>query len=475
MVKTGSLFFALSGTKQHGNAFITEAITRGAAAIVTDVSPATQDRTVSFVVVSDVNAALSSITKSFFGNPSARLKTLGVTGTNGKTTIAWVLSEALQLMRRPTCYVGTLGYRNLQNGFVKDSSTTTPSLIDFTQFLFDACASGIQSVACEASSHGLDQRRLLGVEWDMAIFTNLTRDHLDYHETFENYQQAKLKLFTEGLAQSPKKNKCAILNLDDPFTAEIVRALQPIPEIRVITYSATRHAADVHVTSWYGNATETVLEASIFGEPVTVRSKLVGAYNVHNLLAVLGTLRMLDVTMADIVSAIASVSCVPGRLELVENPRVPIFIDYAHTPDGLLSVQRSLRPLTKARLITVFGCGGDRDRGKRPLMGEAVAELSDYAVVTSDNPRSEKPEDIIAQIIPGMQRVSRPERFQWDVVPDRARAIRVAIGKSKPGDVVLIAGKGHETYQEIRGVRHPFSDREQCIAALRELNCVNCR
>lgn len=476
VAEPGTAFFAISGTKVNGEDYVREAFSRGVVVAIVQsdqpekFKPIVGDQAILFVP--DTVQALSKIAHRGYADPSNNLKSIGVTGTNGKTTVSWAIAEALTLLGDKCAHVGTLGFRCSSSDTWEPAVTTTPGLLDLLSFLARCRNTGASAASVEVSSHGVVQRRTLGVNWDVGVFTNITRDHLDFHQTFADYQSAKLAFFTEGLVESKKESKLAVVNVDDPFGQRIIDELGKYSNIQIASFS-TKSKALSHLVSAKGDSKNTVISARVFGEEFTFQTKLVGGYNVENLLAVLPVLKFFGYGKSQIEEVMPHVPCVPGRLELVENLRVPIFVDYAHTPDGLVSVQRSLRPLTKGRLITVFGCGGDRDPGKRPLMGEAVAQLSDLAIVTSDNPRSEDPELIIKQIVPGFESAKVKERqCRWETVVDRAQAIREAIRKSEPGDVVLIAGKGHETYQEIKGVRYPFSDREQCVKALEELSAA---
>ena len=449
-VKLGSIFVAYPGTARDGREFIPEAIARGATAVLWERSGFDWNERweIPNLGIENLRARISEIAGHVFGNPSDALWMAGVTGTNGKTSVSQWIASALEALGQRSAVIGTLG-----NGLVGErveAKNTTPDPIVLQRLLADYLRRGARNVAMEVSSHGLEQGRVAGIKYDAAVFTNLTRDHLDYHGTMEAYAAAKLKLFSaRGLAHS-------VVNVDDEWGASIA------PRIAgdVITFG-TREGARVrasriglseagvrfHVDSEWGSG--------------AVGAAVLGAFNVSNLLAVLGTLIAAGVPFDAAVNAVGMLQPVPGRLERVGGGTAPlVVVDYAHTPDALEKALEALRPTVAAghRLICVFGCGGDRDPGKRPIMGRAATRLADKVIVTSDNPRGEDPRAIIDQILAGAPGA--------EAIEDRQVAIFSAVHQSHPGDVVLLAGKGHETYQEIAGVRHAFSDREVAAAAL---------
>ncbi len=468
-VRPGDLFIAIPGHKLDGTQFVSQAVLNGASAVITENSPAARKTlaqalagaSVPVIFVQDVRRFAAVCAKVFYRDATARLLSFGVTGTNGKTSVSWIVAELLALAGFPTAHVGTLGARIVNGGlsapFV-DLGTTTPDAVWLQSFLADSETRGVRALAMEASSHGLVQSRTTGVEWDCALFTNLTRDHLDFHGSLENYGQAKLKLFIDELASSQKPRKSAVLNVDDPFSAIIREALKGEKGIDVLTYSDSLNTgADCFPYQVEADRLGSRIEAMLCGERLHLETRLVGGYNVSNLLcALLAVSTVIEPRRA--AALVPQVSPVPGRLELAACAEISVFIDYAHTPDALLRAHLSLREIAQGgRVLTVFGCGGDRDRGKRPLMGQVVAEQADFAVVTSDNPRSEEPQAIIDEILPGLQRGARAG-FRFEVQSDRRAAILSVIRQARPGDLVLIAGKGHESYQETCGVKHPFSD-----------------
>jgi UDP-N-acetylmuramoyl-L-alanyl-D-glutamate--2,6-diaminopimelate ligase len=450
-VKLGSIFVAYPGTARDGRQFITEAISRGAAAVLWERSGFSWDERweIPNLGIEDLRAQISVIAGHVYGNPSDSLWMAGVTGTNGKTSVSQWIAAALDRLGRRSAVIGTLG-----NGLVGErveAKNTTPDPIVLQRLLADYLRRGARNVAMEVSSHGLDQGRVAGIKYDVAVFTNLTRDHLDYHGTMEAYAEAKFHLFSaRGLEHS-------IVNIDDDWGASFAERIGG----DVITFG-TRQGARLRATRI--GLSEAGVRFHIDSEwgDGEAGAAVLGAFNVSNLLAVLGALIAAGITFDDALKAVSALEPVPGRLERIGGAAAPlVVIDYAHTPDALEKALEALRPTVAAghRLVCVFGCGGDRDPGKRPLMGQAAARLADHVIVTSDNPRSEDPNAIIAQVVAGISGGA-------EAIEDRQVAIFAAVHQARPGDVVLLAGKGHETYQEIAGVRHPFSDREVARAAL---------
>jgi UDP-N-acetylmuramoyl-L-alanyl-D-glutamate--2,6-diaminopimelate ligase len=452
-VKMGSIFVAYPGTTLDGRAFITDAIARGASAVIWERSGFTWDERweVPNLGVDDLRARVSEIAGHVFGNPSQALWMAGVTGTNGKTSVSQWIASALDGLGRRSAVIGTLG-----NGLVgerAEAKNTTPDPIVLQRLLADYLRRGARNVAMEVSSHGLDQGRVAGIKYDAAVFTNLTRDHLDYHGTMEAYAEAKFRLFSARGLQH------CIVNVDDDWGASFAERLGG----DVITYG-TRKGARLHASRIGLSEAGVRFHVNSEWGDGEVSAAVLGAFNVSNLLAVLGALLAAGVTFDDAIRAVGALEPVPGRLERLGGGAAPlVVIDYAHTPDALEKALEALRPTVAAghRLLCVFGCGGDRDAGKRPLMGQAAARLADHVIVTSDNPRSEAPAAIIAQVLAGVS-------GDAESIEDRQVAIFAALHQARPGDVVLLAGKGHETYQEIAGVRHPFDDREVARAALAE-------
>jgi UDP-N-acetylmuramoyl-L-alanyl-D-glutamate--2,6-diaminopimelate ligase len=401
--------------------------------------------------VDNLRARISEIAGYVYGNPSETLWMAGVTGTNGKTSVSQWIAAASDALGRRSAVIGTLG-----NGLVGErveAKNTTPDPIVLQRLLADYLRRGARNVAMEVSSHGLDQGRVAGIKYDVAVFTNLTRDHHDYHGTMESYAEAKYRLFSaHGLKQ-------AVINVDDEWGVKFAKRLRG-SGLDVITFGTggRLEAKDVRMS-------EAGVRFFVDGEfgRGEVRAAVLGAFNVSNLLAVLGALIAQGIAFDDAVRAVGGLQPVTGRLERVGGGGMPlVVIDYAHTPDALEKALAALRPTVAAghKLVCVFGCGGDRDPGKRPIMGSVAARLADHVVVTSDNPRSEDPHAIIEQILEGVP------SGRAEAIEDRQVAIFSAVHHARAGDVVLLAGKGHETYQEIAGTRHPFNDREVAGAAL---------
>ena len=456
-VKLGSTFVAYPGTVRDGRAYIVEAIARGAAAVLWEREGFTWDErwNIPNLGVHNLRQRVSEIAGHVFGDPSEALWMAGVTGTNGKTSVSQWIASASDALGRRAAVVGTIG-----NGLVgerAEAKNTTPDPIVLQRLLAEYLRRGARAVAMEVSSHGLDQARVAGIKYDVAVFTNLTRDHLDYHHTMEAYAEAKYQLF------SARGLKHAVVNVDDDWGRRFVERLRP-RGLDVITYS-TRPDAIARLVARDVRLSEAGVHFAVASEwgRADVDAGVLGAFNVSNLLAVIGALIAQGFSFAQATKAACGLQPVPGRLERLGGQGMPlVVIDYAHTPDALDKALAALRPAVAAghRLVCVFGCGGDRDPGKRPLMGEVAARRADHVVVTSDNPRGEDPHAIIAQILGGMP-AARAEPLE-----DRQVAIFSAIHHARAGDVVLLAGKGHETYQEIAGVRHPFNDREVALGAL---------
>ncbi len=456
-VRDGSLFLAYPGETTDGRQYIADAIEKGASAVMWEPENFTwkADWQVENLPVSQLRMQAGYLADKFYGQPSIQLWTVGVTGTNGKTSISQWLAQAFTYLGRKAAVIGTIG-----NGFVdalSASQNTTPGSVQLHGLLADYLQLGAQVVAMEVSSHGLEQGRLNGVHFDVAVLSNLTRDHLDYHRTMEAYAAAKQKLF------EMKDLKAAVINADDEFGQSLQRSLQN-KAMNVMTYGI--RAGDVRASNIRLHSNHMSFVAHTPAGEAEVRAALVGQFNVYNVLAVLATLLVSDIKLTDAVDAVAQIKSAAGRMEQMGGRDLPlVVVDYAHTPDALRNVLNALRTQTKGKLVCVFGCGGDRDPGKRALMGKVVSDLADAAVVTSDNPRSEDPEIIIEQVLEGMH-------GSYAIEPDRAKAIAVAIGTAKPGDTVLLAGKGHETYQEVAGKKIHFSDVEQAKMALKRMQGV---
>ena len=454
-VAPGDTFVAYPGGQADGRQFIAQAIASGANAVIWDAhgfrwNDAWQ---IPNLAVIDLRHHAGEIADHVYGNPSGKLWMVGVTGTNGKTSCSHWIAQSFGALSRKSALIGTLG-----NGFpgaLQPTLNTTPDAICLHGLLADYLAQGAQSVAMEVSSHALEQGRVSGVKYDVALLTNLSRDHLDYHGDMQHYAAAKRRLF-DG-----RQLKYAVLNLDDAFGAELAAQMDDA-EVEVVGYglsdAALALAERLGLRMVYGGAPQMDAQGihlqvhSSWGG-AALHSPLVGRFNAENLLGVLAVLLVSGVTLDDAVRELAQAHAVPGRMQtLGGNGRPSVVVDYAHTPDALEKVLRALREVTDGKLVCLFGCGGDRDRGKRPMMGTIAAKLADVCIVTSDNPRHEDPDEIIATIVSGMN------EWNYRIIEDRAEAIAQAIHDAAAADTVLLAGKGHESYQEIMGVKHPFSD-----------------
>jgi UDP-N-acetylmuramoyl-L-alanyl-D-glutamate--2,6-diaminopimelate ligase len=451
-VTPGSVFVALRGLKVDGAAFAEQAIASGAAVIVSERPAASADG-VPWVVVPDARLALAHLAADFNGHPSHHLQVIGITGTNGKTTTGYLVSAILDAAGMKPGLMGTVLYRLGDRDF--EARRTTPEAPDVQGYMREMLESGCRSCVMEVSSHALALRRVDGIRFAAGIFTNLTRDHLDFHSGMDDYFAAKRRLFEMLVDDAP-----AVINMDDPRGASLVDVVK-----RPVTYGLMKGA----------NVTPGSLSYSLQGlqfdvrtprGPIRVRSKLVGKPNVYNILAAVATATALDVPTDAIEQGLERLAGVPGRFEIASSSAddVTVVVDYAHTDDALRNLLETARPVAERRLITVFGAGGDRDRTKRPLMGMVAARLSDVVVITSDNPRSEDPNRIIDEVKRGADAETRQSGAQVLIRPDRRDAILHAVAMADPADVVLVSGKGHEKYQEIGGRTFAFDD----VAVARE-------
>ncbi|HEY5994446.1 MAG TPA: UDP-N-acetylmuramoyl-L-alanyl-D-glutamate--2,6-diaminopimelate ligase [Gallionellaceae bacterium] len=463
-VETGDTFVAYPGAAADGRQFIAQAIANGANAVIWEAEKFSWNAgwQVPNLAVHDLRHHAGEIADYIYGAPSKKLWMVGVTGTNGKTSCSHWLAQSFGALGKKTALLGTLG-----NGFfgaLQPTLNTTPDAIRLHGLLAEYVQQGAQGAVMEVSSHALAQGRVNGVKYDVALLTNLSRDHLDYHGDMDNYAAAKRRLFDWP------QLKHAVLNLDDEFGFDLAGKLQA-SGVEITGYglneAALMHAEQNGMRMVYCGdlkMTQSGLDLQLHTSwgAARLESRLVGRFNASNLLGALAVLLVSGVELADAVAALARVQAAPGRMQALGGGNRPaVVIDYAHTPDALQKVLQSLREAKGAgRLVCVFGCGGDRDRGKRPMMGQVAAKLADVCIVTNDNPRSEDPAEIIAAIVSGM--TGSPLR----IIEDRAAAIGVAIREAQAADTVLLAGKGHEDYQEICGVKHPFSDLEVAQRAL---------
>jgi UDP-N-acetylmuramoyl-L-alanyl-D-glutamate--2,6-diaminopimelate ligase len=470
-VRSGDIFAALSGNQTDGQQFVDSAIRAGALAVLTKVVLNTE---ITQIIVPDPRGALGEIAALCYRRPTEKLDLVGVTGTNGKTTIAYLVEAVLQALGGRPGVMGTVEYRCGSRRW--EANHTTPEAPVVQSVAREMVDAGASHLIIEASSHGLELGRLQGCRFHVVAFTNLTQDHLDFHGTMEAYAAAKLKLFTTAIADFTDAK--AVINVDDPFGRTILNHLIH-PVITVSVHPAS--TANIHPTA-APRYTIDGIQATLStpGGDVTLNSPLLGPHNLSNLTVALGICIQLGIEPDSACNALGKLSVIPGRLERVcPDSDFAVLVDYAHTPDALSHVLSALRPLTPGRLICIFGCGGDRDAGKRPLMGAAVASSADIAVVTSDNPRTEQPNSIVEMILPGVvksdlslltrDQLAHSERGYF-VDIDRHAAIQSAISSIQPGDTVLIAGKGHEDYQILGTSKIHFDDREEAIAAIRNLD-----
>lgn len=456
-VSPGALFVAIPGINTDGHCYIPAALEAGAAAILAQQEVDHIPSGIPVIQVNDSRAALAYLAARFYGEPSRDLKVIGVTGTNGKTTTTHLIQAILEEAGWSTAIMGTLYAR--VGDYNIDLGHTTPEAVEIESFMAICREKGVKSVVMEVSSHALTLNRVDRINFHAGVFTNLTQDHLDYHVNMDNYLMAKLRLF--GMISATEHNFC-IVNRDDPHAADFIAAAPGKAYTYGIKPGAEVMAADIDITL-KGTRFKVICGQEMFD----VEMRLIGMFSVYNALAAIAVAMAENIPVEVIARALSKVQGVPGRFEEVFSSHdFTVVVDYAHTPDGLENILRTGRELTNNRLITVFGCGGDRDRTKRPLMGEIAARYSDFCVVTSDNPRSEEPEDIIADIVPGLERVPQS---RYAIIADRAEAIRQAIHLARPGDLVIIAGKGHETYQLVKGQRLDFDDRKVAQKILQDL------
>ena len=457
----GDIFIGMPGTRVDGGEFWQSALQQGAiAAIISKeaaakISPKAED---CVIIADDIPEICANLAAVFYGNPSQKMKMVGVTGTNGKTTTTHLIEYFLHQAQKKTGLFGTL-YARWQ-GYRKTATHTTPFAVDLQGQLAEALDAGNEAVVMEVSSHALAQKRIKGCHFDVAVFTNLTQDHLDYHKDMDDYFSAKALLFTPDYLTGT-----AIINLDDPYGQKLIQSL---PAEKVWSYSVSNTQADLYTSdlSYQATGVEGILHTPI-GE-IKFCSPLVGQFNLANLLASVGAVLKLGISLEIIVNSLPDFKGVPGRMERVQvnsQQDVNVIVDYAHTPDSLENLLKASRPFIPGKMICVFGCGGDRDRTKRPLMGQIAADLADVVVVTSDNPRTENPEQILTDVVAGI-----PAEVKPIVQGDRALAIKMAIEMAQKGDGVLIAGKGHEDYQILGTEKVHFDDREEARKILEIVN-----
>lgn len=461
-VKPNSLFIALDGATVDGHNYIDKAVAAGAVAVIVS-KPVTVPDDVCVITVADTRQAMMTCVPYFFDYPANRMRMVGVTGTNGKTTTTHMIRHILKAQGHKVGVIGTVHI------MIGDTSypihNTTPDVVDLQHILHQMVQENVEYCVMEVSSHALALGRVSGVEFDTAVFTNLTQDHLDFHKTFENYLAAKCKLFEQVSAPNQvKDNKGAVINIDDSYGHRVMeKTTAP-----TITYSTlgkgTLNASDVHMST--KNSQYTV---NYKGESYPVSMNTTGLFNVYNTLAAIGACLQEGISMEAIDTALKTFSSVPGRFELIEEGQdFAVVVDYAHTPDGLQNILETAKAIKENRIIIVFGCGGDRDATKRPIMGRIAAEYGDKIYVTSDNPRTEDPVQIVKDVEVGVKEALR-NGTSYEVIVDRREAINHAIHDAKAGDIVIIAGKGHENYQILKNETIHFDDREEARKALKEI------
>lgn len=454
VIRPGFLFVAVQGLVVDGRDFIDQAIENGAKVVLKQASQqAVYSLANCWVIeVPELDKQVSVIAANFYGHPSRKLLTVGVTGTNGKTTVSQLIAQAFYELSQNSSVLGTAG-----NGVWPELNTathTTPDAVNLQAFMAEYVEQGAQVLAMEVSSHGLDQGRTENVEFDVAVFTNLTRDHLDYHGSMEEYGRAKAKLF------DVPSLKASVINLDDPFSSSLLKFAKGV----VWTYSQSNKDADVFCEDIELTSKGMQLAVSTPEGSALMTTRLVGHFNVSNVLSVVCVLLSQGIALSQVVELVSKFQPISGRMETFGEEKQPkVVVDYAHTGDALEKALMAVKEHCRGKLYCVFGCGGDRDRGKRPVMASIAEKFSDFVVLTNDNPRTEDPERIIDDVMSGFA-----SPYLVLVEKDREKAIRLAVHQAKPGDWVLVAGKGHEDYQDIQGVKQPFSDVEKVKQALLE-------
>jgi UDP-N-acetylmuramoyl-L-alanyl-D-glutamate--2,6-diaminopimelate ligase len=459
-ITEGQLFICLRGHTVDGHLFAPQAAAAGAAALIAERQ---LDLPVPQIIVRDCRLAMAVIANYYYAYPSHALKLIGVTGTNGKTTTTYLIEQILNDQNRATGVIGTIERRYAGLSFPMTS--TTPQTLQLQRYLGEMRDAGTQYCAIEVSSHALEQGRVKGCRFRTAVFTNLTQDHLDYHETMSRYTAVKGLFFSRlgnEYAAQEKERSYAVLNADDAAAAEYAE----LTASEVVTYGIDKEA-DVRASNIRITAQATTFHVHTFRGETDVTLQMAGKFNVYNALAAISAVLLEGVELEAIAHSLSAIPGVPGRVEAVNaGQSFAVIVDYAHTPDGLENVLRAIQQFVEKRIICVFGCGGDRDRSKRPLMGNIAVKYADYAIITSDNPRTEPPELILKDIEDGLIK-AKIDPSTYELLADRKAAIQKAVEMASQGDVVLIAGKGHETYQDINGVKYPFDDRKVAKEAIR--------
>jgi len=464
-VKPGGLFIAVKGFKTDGHDYIDDAFEKGAAAVISEKRIQGNPKVIE---VKDSRKAMAAVAARFYGNPSEKICLTGITGTNGKTTTAWILESIFNEAKISSGVIGTVNMR--YDGKTFDAAVTTPESIDLQEMLFKMKNAGVTHVVMEVSSHGIDLNRIAGCSFDIGVFTNLTQDHLDYHKTMARYFSCKKRFFTKFLSKGPKAaNALSVINIDSEYGKKIAESVKG----KVITTSTDRKTeSDIKSHDINEDINGMQGEIRLNEKKFSFKTRFTGHFNLENILSAAGVAHGLGIAPEIIINGIEKCPAVPGRLERVDNSvKRFLFVDYAHTPDALKNILETLKKMAPARLISVFGCGGDRDRKKRPLMGKIAVKYSDFAIVTSDNPRSEEPMSIIEDILSGIKGCNIVEYSANDIKngfkdkgffvnPDRKTAIETALAVSRENDIVVVAGKGHETYQILKTGTIDFDDRK---------------
>lgn len=455
--KLGDLFVCLPGFVVDGHDYALNAIGRGAVALLCERELPIE---IPQIIVPNARRALAIIAAKFYNYPSEKLRLIGITGTNGKTTTSYLIDQILKDRDKVTGLIGTI--QMIIAGESEQLKNTTPDILQMNESLVRMVAAGVEYVTMEVSSHALELGRVRGIDYDVAVFTNFTQDHLDFHGTMDKYLEAKTLLFAQLGNSYLRDHKFAVINADDLISEHLLKSTSA----ETITYGIDQ-AADVRATKLKVTASGTSFQLDSYAGSQKVNLKMIGKFSVYNTLAAISVGLIEQIPLSSIISSIEQIVNVRGRFELVEGDHdFSVIVDYAHTPDGLKNVLGTAREITKGTLYCVFGAGGDRDKSKRPLMGKTVIAESDIAVVTSDNPRTEDPEQIISEIVAGIKEVTN-DKDRYIAIIDRKAAIEYAINKANSGDLILIAGKGHEDYQILADQVIDFDDREVALAALR--------
>jgi len=463
-VKENYIFVAIKGTKLDGHNFINEAIERGAKCIVVSKRPSVIPSDITEILVDDTKETLSEIANIYYEFPSKKLNVIGITGTNGKTTTSFIIKEILTEAGFKTGIIGTIFYEIGERRIM--STNTTPESFDLIEMFSEMIKNNCKFVVMEVSSHGIDQKRIEGIDFNTGIFTNIaSHEHLDYHKTFKNYLNSKLLLFTRYLKNSSKKEKYAIINIDSPYSKTFIKGCKK-SGLDFITFGKNKNST-IKLLNYRIEKDGNLIEVQIENKKLTFKSKIYGLGNVYNLLAGIAFSYVYKIPDEIVQKTFLKIDNVPGRFEFInEGQDFSVIVDYAHTHHALKNLLISVKSLNPRRIILIFGCGGDRDKSKRPLMGKIAVKMADYVIITSDNPRSEDPLKIIKDIQAGIPFYLKKK---YVAIPDRKEAIYQGISMAKSNDCVVIAGKGHEAFQILKDVTIPFDDREEAKKAIREI------